>query len=131
MTDVRESVKPLRLSISVGSEMAIDRGACGKIWYSYLSDDEKDRIKKDGRIDISIVERSVGFVLKNGYAISIEEVFDDITAIAAPIVNRENKLEGIIVIGGLSAHFTEEKLEEYGEILKSECKNISMQLDNV
>jgi len=127
---VRESVKPLRLSISIGSEMPLDRGACGKIWYAYLSDDEKDRIKKDGKIDTSIVEKSVGFVLKNGYAVSIEEVFDDITAIAAPIVNRENKLEGIIVVGGLSAHFTEEKIKEYGKIIKSECKNISMQLSH-
>ena len=127
----RESDKPLRLSISVGSEMPVDRGACGKIWFANLSDAEKDEFRGDRKIDTSIVEKSLAFVSKNGYATSVNEVYDDITAVAAPIINRRNKLEGIIVIGGLSLHFTEEKMHEYGRILKSRCDNLSMQLSQV
>jgi len=128
---VRESNKPLRLSISVGSEMPVDRGACGKIWFACLSEAEKNKFKRDGKIDTSIVEKSLEFVSENRYATSVNEVYDDITAVAAPIISRNNKLEGIIVIGGLSLHFTEEKLHEYGRILKSSCDNLSMQLGQV
>ena len=127
----RDSDKPLRLSISVGSEMPADRGACGKIQFAYMSDTEKDKLRRDEEIDTSILVKSLEFVSKNGYAFSVNEVYEDITAVAAPIINGKNILEGIIVIGGLSAHFTEEKMHEYGGILKSSCDDLSMLLGYV
>ena len=127
----RESDKPLRLSISVGSEMPVDRGACAKVLFSCLSDPEREKIKRDKNIDTTIIESSMADALKDGYATSKDEVYSDISAVAAPIFNGEGQLEGMIVIGGVSAYINQEKLREYGRILKSKCDDLSLQFGHV
>jgi len=127
----RESDKPLRLSISVGSEMPIDRGACAKVLFSYLPETEREKIKRDENFDATIVESSMTDVLRDGYATSKDEVYTDISAVAAPIFNGERQLEGMIVIGGVLAYINQEKLREYGRILKSKCDDLTLQLEHV
>ena len=96
-----------------------------------LSDPEREKIKRDKNIDTTIIESSMADALKDGYATSKDEVYSDISAVAAPIFNGEGQLEGMIVIGGVSAYINQEKLREYGRILKSKCDDLSLQFGHV
>ena len=126
--DGREADKALRLTIDIGSEMPLDRGSCGKICFSYSSEDEWREMTKGRSFDLSLLENSKSEVRKNGYAFSEEEVYENINAMAAPIFNSQKRLEGMIVIGGLSARMSKEKMHEYAKILISQCNWISSQL---
>ena len=125
IVDAIESSNSLKVSLDIGSELPKDRGAAAKILYAYLPEEERKSIEENKLIDTSIIRQALPFFLKKGFVFSEEEVYENINAIAAPILNSNGKLEAIVAVGGLSSRFNREKMFEAGDILKSKCNEIS------
>ncbi len=128
IVDAIESSNSLKLSLDIGSELPKDRGAAAKIWYAYLSEEERKNIEENKVIDTSMIREGLSFFLETGFVLSEEEVYKNINGIAAPILNRDGKLEAIVAVGGLSSRFNREKMLEAGKELKAKCCEISERL---
>ena len=128
IVDAIESSNSLKVSLDIGSELPKDRGAAAKVWYAYLPEEERKSIEENKLFDTSIIGEALTFYLERGFVFSEEEAYENINGIAAPILNRDGKMEAIVAVGGLSSRFNREKMFEAGDILKSKCSEISERL---
>ena len=104
-----ETTRPLRRVLNIGERLPLDKGATGKILLAYLSKEQVEEILEEYN---ETLERNLQDIREKGYAISVGEREEGITAIAAPIFYEKGKVIAALGMSGLSIRFTNNDMEE-------------------
>jgi DNA-binding IclR family transcriptional regulator len=100
-----ESTATLRVMPDKGTPIHLHSGASGKVIMAYLSLEERDRIIKEKGLrkftantitHPDILRRELDEIRKRGYAISDQEIYQGVKAVAAPIFNSRGKITASI-----------------------------------
>jgi DNA-binding IclR family transcriptional regulator len=67
-------------------------------------------------------------VRQRGYAVAREELEEGLSAVSAPIVDREGHVIGVVSVSGPSFRLTEKLLEELAEMTRETARAVSHQL---
>ncbi|MFN4227813.1 MAG: IclR family transcriptional regulator [Candidatus Ratteibacteria bacterium] len=132
--DKIESPQSIKLVAQIGSRyQTLHASAPGKILLAYDKDVFKNFMKKKKLekitektiVDKKKLKKEIEKVIKTGWAYDIGEARIDVIRIAAPILNYDGKLIGIVSIAGPHYRIKSEKIKKFGEILKKVCGEIS------
>ncbi len=129
-----ESSHRLRWVARIGERMPYYASASGKVMLSYMPPGQQNEILKNASLeqltvntttDPKILNQELEQIRECGYSISQGERVEGVSCVAAPIFDMTGKIIGSITISGPSTRFSEEKMEEYAELLKQATGKIS------
>lgn len=132
--DQRANRQPIRISNGVGSRAALHATAMGKAIAAHLGTADRHRLIEEkmltaftGRTVVSggDLDQQLNIIKARGYAISVEEMHEGISAVAAPILDHQAEPLGAIGIVGPSFRLTEEKLHELGREVIEAARRIA------
>ncbi len=127
-----DGTNPLRFSLERGTMLPLDKGSSAKVFLAFLPDEKKKEVIDKYKIDMSKLKEELEIVKKRGFAISKEEVYSGVNAIAVPIFNSYNELVATLTIGGPSLRYynKENKQSKYKLISKilAAAEEISLQM---
>lgn len=132
--DQREAPRPLRIANGVGARAAVHASALGKAIVSHLAPAERRLILAEQNLtaftDHTIVatgdfERQLNVIKARGYAISIGEQHEGISAVAAPILDHKAEPLGAIGILAPSSRLAETELHALGREVMDAARRIS------
>ena len=121
--DQREYLRPMRLGNGVGSRLLASASAIGKAILAYLSPQDVqlflsqqplDALTPNTIVKADELQRELDLVKARGYAISVEEQFIGVSAVAAPILDHRGLPLGAMSITGASNRLTVDKLHALG-----------------
>ena len=121
--DQCEFIQPIRLGNGIGSRLTAMASAIGKAILAYLEPDELLERLSRGEIealtpnticDPDQLRQELDLVKARGYAVSVEEQFLGISAVAAPILDHRGKPMGALSITGASNRLSADKLHSLG-----------------
>ena len=132
-----ESFGVLRVMPYKGSAIGLHAGASGKAIMAFLSNEEQDRIikekglKKYSQNTITDPERlkiDLRKIRNLGYAISNQEIYTGVNAVAAPIFNHSNRARSSIGLAGPSERFSQKKIDQVVNQILTAAQKITDQL---
>ncbi|WJS06009.1 SMP-30/gluconolactonase/LRE family protein [Roseibium aggregatum] len=132
--DQRDPEQQVRISNGIGARSAIHATALGKAMAAHLSHSERYRLVMDGELeaftDQTIVsngdlDQQLNIIKARGYAVSIGEQFEDISAVAAPILDHRARPIGAIGVVGPSYRLSTERLHTLGREVIEAARRIS------
>jgi sugar lactone lactonase YvrE/DNA-binding IclR family transcriptional regulator len=121
--DQREFMRPMRLGNGVGSRVTATASAIGKAMLAYrppadlaalLSGDALTALTPNTISNPQEFQRDLDLVKARGYAISVEEQFIGVSAVAAPILDHRGQAIGAISVTGAANRLTVDKLHALG-----------------
>jgi len=115
-----QSTAGLSRIVNVGDVFPIDRGAPGKVLLAY----QDPAALQDYAVSSAELER----VRSRGYAISYAERETGVTAVAAPIFNREGQILAALSISGPSFRYEGENMDRFILLIKEAAASISQKL---
>jgi IclR family acetate operon transcriptional repressor len=124
------SLQPLSFKRGVGYKERLALGASGRAILAFR-DQDQDQIKvlTDGiKVSVAQYEKELELTRQRGYAISREEVIAGAVAIAAPFFCGKGQAAGSIGVFGPSVRLNEERIDQWGTLLKRESENLSQAL---
>ncbi|MEM8852777.1 MAG: SMP-30/gluconolactonase/LRE family protein [Pseudomonadota bacterium] len=121
--DQRDVPRNVRLANGVGSRAAVHATALGKAMAAHL--DEAERRRLISRADLEAftestivnggdLDRILNLTKARGYAISVGEQHDDVSAVAAPVLDHAARPIGAIGVVGPSYRLSEDSLHALG-----------------
>ncbi len=132
-----ESAATLRVMPDKGTPIHLHSGASGKVIMAYLSSEERDRIIQEKGlrkftpntiINPDALRKELDEIRKRGYAMSDQEIYQGVKAIAAPIFNSRGKITASICVAGPRDRLTPKKVTILVSRIKEAARNISDQL---
>lgn len=132
-----EGKLPVRLAVYPGDRFPLHAGSVGKLMLAFLPKEEQEkllekipltRFTKRTITDPHALRKELQRIREAGYVHSIGERVDDVASIGAPIRDSSGKVIAGIVIGGLTTHFTAEKLGEWIPALIDATRAVSSKL---
>lgn len=126
--------RPVRLSNGVGARFAMHATALGKAMAAHLAADQRKLMFSDddlqGFTDYTIVQpgdldRQLNIIKARGYAVSIGEQHEDVSAVAAPVLDHRARPIAAIGIVGPSYRLPAEALNSYGREVIEAARRIS------
>ncbi|GMA64895.1 IclR family transcriptional regulator [Alicyclobacillus fastidiosus] len=134
--DSVEYKHPLRLFSHVGSRSPVHCSSSGKVLVAFHSESLVDEIIRDGLVafthqtitDAKIFIGELAKVREQGYAVSLEEKFEGVMAVAAPIRNKFGEVVAAVNVVGPSYRMKPTNLEGYIRHLLRAAKEISSNL---
>jgi IclR family KDG regulon transcriptional repressor len=134
--DVIESPQRVKLAASTGQRMPAFSTAAGKAILAYLPTVTVSRILDRGMPQFTqYTIRTKEGVLKNlelvreqGFSISMQEYEDGINAVAAPILNAENRPLAAVTVAGSAFRLTKEKMLEIGPSVQETSRLIAQEV---
>lgn len=130
---IQETAEPSerRLPVSVtatpGATIPLLAGACGKVVLAFLEADEIP-VAEGG---VEVTEEELEVVRTRFYALDDEEYFAGVRGVAAPILQENGYLVGLLLVSGLAASLGAEQLEPLGERAAAAARSISRALGAV
>lgn len=114
-----QSNQPIRRVAPVGARLPLYVGASSKVLIAYADTETQEHILNDADWPQSIerrdFSRQLAEIRRLGYATSIEEREPGAAAVAAPVMNRSNKLVAVLSVSGPSSRLVPHKMNEYAE----------------
>lgn len=132
--DQRDPMRQVRISNGVGSRSAIHATALGKAMAAHLTEAERRRLISDGGLeaftDQTIISngdlnQQLNIIKARGYAVSIGEQHEDISAVAAPILDHRARPIGAIGVVGPSYRLPPERLHALGRDVIEAARRIA------
>lgn len=132
--DQRELPRPLRIANGVGSRAALHSSALGKAIAAHLSSSERAELFQKEMlqsftehtiVSLDDLDKQLNLIKARGYAISVQEQHEDISAVAAPILDHRAAPIGAIGIVGPSSRLTEDVLNSLGREVIEAARRIS------
>lgn len=132
--DQREALRPVRIANGVGSRAAIHASALGKAIVSHLAPDERRALVEAGNLtaftDRTIthggdLDQQLNIIKARGYAVSIEEQHEGVSAVAAPILDHRAQPLGAIGVIGPAFRLSEEALHALGRDVMEAARRIA------
>src|SRR5699024_10596057 len=122
---VYESKEEIRRNVDVGTDYLKHEGATVRAILDFHSQKIQEEILKNLPIDESEkLKDKLSEVEKQGYAVSYEEINDNVTAISAPVYDANGRVCGAISISGLDFRFDQSHTDQYINILINATKEI-------
>ena len=131
---------PLSYHVEEGESFELYAGAAGKSLLAYSSREFRDQVLGERVLQrltpTTIVERSrlekeFAAIRERGYATSNGEIFPEVSGMAAPVFDHENRVCAALTIAGPSQRFTEERRQEMRDSLLAAARRLSQLLGNV
>ena len=132
-----ESFGVLRVMPKKGNVIGLHSGASGKAIMAFLSDEEQDRIIKEKGLqkytqntitDPERLKMDLRQIRNLGYAISKQEIYTGVNAVAVPIFNHSNRVRGSIGLAGPIERFSQEKIKQVVPQILTAAQEITAQL---
>jgi DNA-binding IclR family transcriptional regulator len=134
-----ESEEMLRISTPAGARFPVHCSATGKIFLSYLSNEDIKRIHGGKNTLKKMTDRSIGTIAelinavetvrKKGVAYDDEEALNGVYCVAAPILNAKGECLASISISTPKNRITEEKSDQFAKMIMATAGQISDSLD--
>jgi len=127
----------LRVMPDRGNVIGLHSGASGKVIMAFLSDEEQDRIIKEKGLkqytpntitDFDVLKKRLKEIRTLGYAISYQEIYLDVMAVAAPIFDHKNRVRGSIGLAGPGERFSQDKINQMLNHVLKAASNITEKL---
>ncbi len=124
---------PLRVDLPVGSRVPIYATASGKLYLSQFSKVKRlkilehlprKKLAKNTLITEKEFEDEFKKIRKDGYAVDNEEFIDDMVAISAPILDKENRITAGVYIIAPTIRKSLDELLDYIPLLKETGKEL-------
>jgi DNA-binding IclR family transcriptional regulator len=120
----------------IGREMLPHSVSSGKALLAHMSKRGVERILASGLprftertiTDPHRLREELAQVRQRGYAVAREELEEGLSAVSAPIVDREGHVIGVVSVSGPSFRLTEKRLEELAEMTRETARAVSHQL---
>jgi len=137
--DVIESPQRVKLAASTGQRMPAFSTAAGKAILAYLPTITVSRILDRGMPQFTQytirskegVLKDLELVREQGFSISMQEYEDGINAVAAPILNAENRPLAAVTVAGPAYRLTKEKMLEIGPSIQKTSRLIAQEVELV
>lgn len=135
--DKVESPEALRVRPDKGTVIGLHSGASGKAIMAFLPEDEQEKIIKekglkkfgpDTLTDPIQLKKNLEEIRRQGYAVSCQEIYLGVRALAAPIFDFENNAIASVCIAGPMQRLTNEKLDSFVGSVVEAADQISTQL---
>ncbi|MEV8468272.1 SMP-30/gluconolactonase/LRE family protein [Fluviibacterium sp. DFM31] len=132
--DQREKPQPIRIANGVGSRAALHASAMGKAIAAHLGMAERHRLAEAEFLtaftDRTVVtggdlDQQLNIIKARGYAISVEELHEGISGVAAAILDHNAEPLGAVGIVGPSFRLSEERLHALGREVIEAARRIS------
>lgn len=122
-----ESNQPLSFRRGIGYREKLVRGASGRTILSQmrLTREELRRYLVDPEQDIEAVMSDIERIRVMGFGTSHHELIEGAVAVAVPFFNGANQVAGSICIFGPSVRVTEQRVEQFAELLKQASARLS------
>jgi IclR family acetate operon transcriptional repressor len=135
--NIFESPQRVKLAASLGQRLPAFATASGKAMMAYMSDEAVWRILENGmpRYTQHTPQTPEAFfkdlsnIREQGFAISVEEYENEISAVAAPIFDSNRRPLASVAIAGPAYRLTEERMYQIGPSLVETAKNISREFE--
>ena len=76
-----------------------------------------------------MLKKDLGKIREQGYALSFEDATEDVVSVGCPVRQRSDEVAAAISIGGISTHFTEDKLASLIKMVKDAAYELSGRLN--
>lgn len=116
---------PIVVAASPGRSIPITAGACGKVVMAWSDARGRANLLKAGGLTPAPSSAELNEIRSNGYAIDNEEYIDGIRGVSAPILGDGDQLLGLILVSGIAASWSIERLKEVGEAVHRCADEIS------
>lgn len=132
--DQREALRPVRIANGVGSRAAIHASALGKAIASHLLPGDRRALVEAGTLtaftDRTItsggdLDQQLNIIKARGYAISVDEQHEGVSAVAAAILDHRALPLGAIGVVGPSFRLPEEALHALGREVMEAARRIA------
>lgn len=113
-----ESREEIRRTVGVGTKHPLYIGATGRAILAFQSNQMQEEILKNLPLDESVELKSKLKETKEyGYAVSYEEINDNVTAISAPVYDSQKRVIGAISVSGSKFRFDQSHTSEFIDVL--------------
>src|SRR5699024_2180231 len=120
-----ESKEEISRTVGVGTNHLIHEGATGRAILTFHAAKVQEEILENLRIGESEkVKDKLSEVEQQGYAVSYEEINDNVTVISAPVYDANGRVFGAISISGPDFRFDHSHTDQYINILINATKEI-------
>jgi IclR family KDG regulon transcriptional repressor len=135
--DKVESSEALRVRPDKGTIIGLHSGASGKAIMAFLPIEEQERIIKEVGLkkfgpntltDATQLKKNLEEIRRQKYAVSKEEIYVGVTALAAPIFDFEDNAIASVCVAGPMQRLTEDKLASFCGAVVETAKQISHHL---
>jgi len=129
-----ESRSSVRVSYEVGRRTPLHAGASAKILLAYMPDDEVRRVvgvrglpryTPSTPVDLNVLVGALEDIRRRGYAFSVGELDEGVSALAVPIRNGRGDVAGSLSIAGPASRLREERVPELLEVLREGSASIT------
>lgn len=122
-----ESNQPLSFRRGVGYREKLVRGASGRTILSQmrLAPEELRRYLVDPSQDVAALMEDIERIRAKGFGTSHHELIEGAVAVAAPFFNGANQVAGSLCIFGPSVRVTEQRVEQFAQLLKQASRELS------
>ena len=137
--EVLESPQPVKIAARPGRGLPIHCTATGKAFLAFSEPEKVNKIlSRELRrytpqtlVDPDLIREEFETIRSQGYATSREEFEAGITAVAAPIFNRDGKIEAVIAILGPSYRIPDDRMAVLGEAVSSAAGILTTRLRGI
>ncbi|HEY0828471.1 MAG TPA: IclR family transcriptional regulator [Bacilli bacterium] len=127
-----QSNQAIRRVAPVGVRLPLYAGASSKVLFAFADDEEQRWMRNESplpkSIKLKLFDKQLNEIVKLGYATSIEEREPGAAAVAAPILNRANKLVAALSVSGPSNRLTLEKMKGHSQLIIDTAKRMGKML---
>ena len=132
-----ESRATLRVMPDPGTLIYLHSGASGKVILAYLSEEEKVRVIQEKGLkkitpntitDPAVLNKELDEIRRRGFAISDQEIYQGVKAVATPIFDFEGKVVASICVAGPRERMTAKKISLLIPALREAAQKITKEL---
>lgn len=130
-----ESPEPVRITARVGRRIPLYAGSAGKCMLAFMSEKKCEEILNKIVMtpltsatirDKDTLRKDLEKIRNEGCSVSLGEWILEASGVAAPIYNEFGTLVAALTISGPGQRFTDEKIEQYKELVKEKALEISL-----
>jgi len=132
-----ESSHELRPSLNIGGRFPLHAGSAGKVLLAYLSKEDRNRIlsrtglprfTKNTTTKLKDLEKELDGIRKDGYAVSHQERVPFLSSVSTPLRDSRGQVIAALCVDGLTARFTQRKVEKFIELAIETANRISREM---
>ncbi len=127
-----QSNQSIRRVAPVGARLPLYVGASSKVLYAFADDDDQHWMRDVSPLPkstkLKLFDKQMSEIVRLGYATSIEEREPGAAAVAAPILNRANKLVAALSVSGPANRLTLEKMRGHSQVIIDTAKRMGKML---
>lgn len=122
-----------------GTIIGLHSGASGKAILAFLPEREQKRVLAQTGLeklgprtitDQALLDQKLIQIRKQGYAVSHEEIYPGVAALAVPIFDAGNHVVASVCVAGPKERFTDEKINALVDPVAASARSISAELGN-